>query len=77
MALLSAGQDRLPHLLRQIVRLAKGAEVPIDYGRLLQDLLAWNSPDHHVQIAWARSYWRNESTASTESARTKETPNEG
>jgi CRISPR system Cascade subunit CasB len=67
-ALLNARFEALPTLLRQAVSLAKGAKegsIPIDYAGLLRDLLAWEAPDRHVQLQWARRYWRRESETET------------
>ena len=32
-------------------------DVPIDYPRLLRDMLGWDADDRHVQRRWARDYW--------------------
>lgn len=61
-ALLSCRSERLAYHLRQAVRLAQSKEIPINYRRLLFDLLDWDHPDRYVQLKWARSYWRPEST---------------
>lgn len=62
-ALLDADEDQLPHRLRQMVALLK--EHPIDFQALLSDLKRWESDDTHVQITWARDYYRTLSPADT------------
>jgi CRISPR system Cascade subunit CasB len=62
-ALLSCRTERLPPHLRQAVRLAESKQIPINYRRLLFDLLDWSHPDRYVQLKWARSYWRPEESA--------------
>lgn len=57
-ALLNCRPERLGYHLRQVVSLAHSREVPINYRRLLFDLLDWERPDHRVRLSWARSYWR-------------------
>jgi CRISPR system Cascade subunit CasB len=55
--LLDAHRAELPFRLRQAVRLAASHERPIDWRRLLADLLRWEHPRRPVQKAWARSYF--------------------
>ncbi|NUP98647.1 MAG: type I-E CRISPR-associated protein Cse2/CasB [Armatimonadetes bacterium] len=61
-ALLNASSTRLPHHLRQAVRLAGTRGVAIDYFQLTRDLLTLLADDDHdhrerVKLAWARAYW--------------------
>jgi len=49
--------SRLAYQLRQIVSLAKGHDVPLDYDRLLSQLMAWRSPSRWVQERWAKEFW--------------------
>jgi CRISPR system Cascade subunit CasB len=60
--LLSARTDALPHYLRQCVQLARGRDAPINYERLLQDLIGLTGPDqeraHQTRLRWARDYHR-------------------
>lgn len=56
-ALLDADQDELPHHMRHILRLMIGAEVRIDFIRLLGDLRWWSHPERRVQRRWARDFW--------------------
>jgi CRISPR system Cascade subunit CasB len=56
-ALLDAHPDDLPRHLRHAVSLLAADAVPVDWRRLLADLLAWGHPGRRVQRAWARSFW--------------------
>ncbi len=67
-ALLNADREDLPVRLRHIVaRLASGQKkpVPVDYGRLLDDLLRWESVSRTVQRRWAHDYWVVRDTSGT------------
>lgn len=57
-ALLNAGHEDLPHHLRGMVGLFRANDIPVDWSRLLGDLVRWNDPERPVQISWARSFWR-------------------
>lgn len=54
--LLDADEDQLPHRLRQMVALLN--EQPIDFERLLSDLLGWHRDDKRTQNTWARDFYR-------------------
>ena len=56
-ALLDSHSEDLPHRLRQAVSLAKSSGAPIDWYRLLEDLLHWDTENRVVQQRWARAYW--------------------
>jgi CRISPR system Cascade subunit CasB len=58
MALLRCPVERLPVHLRQVVQHAGRRGVPINYYRLLHDLLLWNHPRRSVQRRWADDYWK-------------------
>jgi CRISPR system Cascade subunit CasB len=58
LALLKAHRDDLFDHLRHAVALARGKEVPIDWSRLLKDIIAWDSDARWVQRDWARSFWK-------------------
>lgn len=66
--ILEAAREDLTTHLRQSVRLAasRTISVPIDYHRLLSDLLQWDHPDRWVQRAWARSYWAPQTSNTNE-----------
>lgn len=54
--LLDADREQLPHRLRQMIALLN--EQPIDFERLLSDLLGWHRDDKRSQNAWARDFYR-------------------
>lgn len=56
-SLIDSGREQLPFRLRQAVRLAAATDQPIDWQRLLADILAWEHPDRYVQLSWARDYF--------------------
>ena len=80
MLLLSAHPDDLGDYLRQAVSLLKSKDVPVNWQRLLKDVLAWKRRDERprlkVQKRWARNFWRSRdktsSTAQTQPNSTKE-----
>jgi len=77
-ALLDSDADDLPHRLRQAVSLARSKEVPLNWLRLLKDLLHWDSEDRYVQYRWARAYWGGKrETANQPSATTAANEKEG
>lgn len=55
LTLLDADRDQIAFRLRQNVALVEGG---LDFARLLEDLLAWFSPDRRVQARWAREFYR-------------------
>jgi CRISPR system Cascade subunit CasB len=55
--LLDSHRGELPFRLRQAVRFIASYERPIDWPRLLHDLLRWDHPGRIVQKSWARSYF--------------------
>jgi len=58
-ALLNCHRDDLPERLRQAVGLLKSKEVPVDWRRLLRDVLGWDHQSRFVQQQWAREFWRS------------------
>lgn len=54
--LLDADREQLPHRLRQMTMLLN--EQPIDFERLLSDLLGWHRDDKRSQNVWARDFYR-------------------
>lgn len=56
-ALLNAHPDDLYEHLRHAVSLLKANEQPLDWFRLLDDLIQWDHPDGHVQLTWARHFY--------------------
>jgi len=58
-ALLNAHSDDLDEHLRHIVSLLKANEQPLDWFCLFADLLQWEHPDGHVQLRWARDFYKS------------------
>jgi CRISPR system Cascade subunit CasB len=58
-SLLNCHRDDLPEHLRYIIGLLKSKDIPIDWARLLSDILSWQHEDRSVQRRWARYFWRN------------------
>lgn len=55
--LLDSDVEQLPFRLRQIVKLLKSAEIPINWAGLIKDLSNWNRTNRSVQEKWARDYY--------------------
>lgn len=55
--LLSAHPEDLFEHLRQVIRLLKAEEVPVDWDQLLWDLRNWGREDRRVQWQWSRSFY--------------------
>jgi len=58
-SLLNCHRDDLPEHLRYIIGLLKSKDIPVDWERLLSDILSWQYEDRSVQRRWARYFWRN------------------
>ena len=58
-ALLNSHPDDLDDHLRHAVSLLKANEQPLDWFRLFDDLLQWDHPDGHVQLKWARDFYKS------------------
>jgi CRISPR system Cascade subunit CasB len=56
-AILAAHPDELFDHLRQVIRLLKSGEVPVDWDQLLWDLRNWEREDRLVQWQWSRSFY--------------------
>ena len=70
-ALLNAHPDDLDDHLRHAVSLLRANEQPLDWFRLFDDLLKWDCPDGHVQLKWARDFYR---TSAEQSERQADAP---
>ncbi|MFI9382099.1 type I-E CRISPR-associated protein Cse2/CasB [Kutzneria sp. NPDC052558] len=63
--LLGQNSDALPHYLRQCVQLLAHGEQPVDYRRLLEDVLILTSPEHcgpraqDLRLLWIREFHRH------------------
>lgn len=58
-ALLNAHPDDLDDHLRHAVSLLKANEQELDWFRLFDDLLQWDHPEGHVQLRWARDFYKS------------------
>lgn len=56
-AVLNADDEDIPVRIRHVISRLASKEVPVDYRRLLRDLVAWSHPDRYVQKRWAKDYW--------------------
>jgi len=56
-ALLAARWEDLFYHLRQVIRLLKSEEIPVDWVQLLTDLRHWDSDERWVQWSWSRSFY--------------------
>ncbi|MBF0554456.1 MAG: type I-E CRISPR-associated protein Cse2/CasB [Nitrospirae bacterium] len=59
-ALLNSHPDDLDDHLRHAVRLLKANDQPLDWFQLFEDLLQWDHPDGHVQLQWARDFYKSD-----------------
>lgn len=57
------GGGELAYRLRQLVKLAAGKRVGVEWPLLLRHLTAWNHPDRRVRKRWAQSYYGGARTA--------------
>lgn len=55
--LLTAHADELPVYLRQLVSLLKGAKIPINWARLLREVLSWEKNGERIRQKWAYDFW--------------------
>ncbi|HVZ38484.1 MAG TPA: type I-E CRISPR-associated protein Cse2/CasB [Candidatus Kapabacteria bacterium] len=56
-AILNADGEDIPIRLRHVIARLAADGIPVDYRRLLRDLLKWESVSRHVQRRWARDYY--------------------
>ncbi|MEV4752995.1 type I-E CRISPR-associated protein Cse2/CasB [Streptosporangium sp. NPDC049248] len=72
--LLARDKQALPHHLRQTIRLLSAHEVPVHYGRLLDDLVTLLGKDHRgdrassVRLRWAEEYYLPVSAPTTKNS---------
>src|ERR1043166_318223 len=59
-ALLDAHAEDIGHHLRYAIALLRSNEIPIDWDKLLSDVLAWDHEDRGVQRRWARNFWKDQ-----------------
>lgn len=58
-ALLNCNREDLPLHLRQAISLLHSKEVPVDWRRLLRDVLDWDHESRYVQREWSGGFWRS------------------
>jgi len=61
-ALLNAHSEDLPDHLRHAISLLKANEERLDWFWLFDDLLRWDHPEGHVQLRWARDFYKSNPT---------------
>jgi len=61
-ALLNAHSDDLDDHLRHAVSLLKANEQPFDWFGLFENILQWDHQDGHVQLRWARDFYKDDLT---------------
>lgn len=66
--LLAAHEEELEVYLRQAITMLKQKDVPVNWLQLFRDISAWGHPDGQARVrrAWANSFYRVETPASTE-----------
>lgn len=64
--LLDADPEQLRYRLRRAVQMLGAQGIPVNWARLLTDLIYWTHPNHFVQRQWARAYFGAESEATAE-----------
>jgi len=55
------------HQMRRLVHLAESKGVPVNWPKLLTDLISWNRPQRNVQKEWARTYYSDKIAKEDES----------
>lgn len=71
-ALLNCHPDDLPQHLRHAVGLLKSKNIPVDWAQLLHDFQAWGWESRAVQKKWARAFWRQTASPTTQEAPAEE-----
>lgn len=56
--LADSDSEDLPDRLRHAVKQLAAKDIPLDWGRLLRDILSWDAVERPVQRQWARDFWR-------------------
>jgi CRISPR system Cascade subunit CasB len=55
--LLAADGEEVFPRVRRLVQRAKADDVPINYARLIEDLIEWRHDPDAVRARWARGFW--------------------
>ncbi|MCP9495166.1 MAG: type I-E CRISPR-associated protein Cse2/CasB [Pyrinomonadaceae bacterium MAG19_C2-C3] len=68
--LLASDEEDLFERLKKIVSLLKAHNVPVNWYALLRDLTtrSWDDPQRHLQLDWARDFYRSAPIKSTPNA---------
>ncbi len=74
--LLKAHRDDTPILIKQILSLLRGEDIPVNWEQLFYDLQYWNSATQSVQRQWANGYWKYQVKDQPESSDITEKENE-
>lgn len=72
-ALLNAHPEDLDDHLRHAVSLLKANEQPLDWFRLLEDLLQWDHPEGRVQLKWARDFYKSNNSSGGDTSQSSTT----
>lgn len=75
-ALLNAHEDDLDDHLRHAISLLKSNEQPLDWFKLLDDLIQWDYPQGHVQFRWARDFYAGSGSDPADAPANDETTDE-
>jgi CRISPR type I-E-associated protein CasB/Cse2 len=79
-ALLAAHDEELDSHLRWVVTMLKQQDIPVNWLQLFMDISAWGHPDPdwqaRVRRSWANSFYRADTTKSTEEASADSTNDE-
>lgn len=73
-ALLNADLADLDSHLRHAVRLLKSTEEPLDWFWFFGDLLQWDHPEGHVQLKWARDFYKTDGVDAISSTTPSDNP---
>jgi CRISPR system Cascade subunit CasB len=56
--LADSNSEDLPDRLRHVVKLLAAKDIPVDWARLLRDILTWDVAERPIQRQWALDFWR-------------------
>ena len=71
-ALLAADADSVGVHLRHAISLLAAEDIAVDWAQLLRDLQWWGQSEHRVQRRWARTFWKDSATGTSESDQCQE-----
>lgn len=73
LALVGTAPDALDKPLFQTISLLRAHGIPLNYFRLLRDLLRWGHDENYVQKNWARDYFRSAASGADSTTTESET----